>query len=321
MVLTRREIRSPTNAILTGLAVADFLVMIDYIPYSWLDYIIPNMNYTRRTLFSYSTAWFIMFHSIFAQICHTISIWLTVTLAVWRFIAVKFPHRNRIWCNMRNTLITIASAYIVCPFAAVSLYLATAIQASTEILDENGQIFKNGSSSSGNGYGNNISNNHIASTTTPWPAGFKNVTVYKVQFSDIAINNPGLVTFNLWMYSVLIKLIPCLALTVLSLRLIGALLEAKRRRKQLMNSNGMQTLINGKAVEGNANRRNTKSLEKEKQTDRTTRMLLAVLLLFLITEFPQGILGLLSVDLLLGRAFYLQCYLKLGKCTFVCHTS
>lgn len=241
-----------------------------------------------------------MFHSIFAQICHTISIWLTVTLAVWRYIAVAYPHRNRIWCNMRTTLITIASAYIVCPFAAIPLYLATAIQASIEILDDSGQIYKI-----------NNTNNRLTAVGT-LPTGYKNVTVYKVQFSDIAAKNPALVKFNLWMYSILIKLIPCIALTILSLRLIGALLEAKRRRKQLMNANGMQTLLNGKAVEGNSNRRNTKSLEKEKQTDRTTRMLLAVLLLFLITEFPQGILGLLSV--VLGEAFMLQCYVKLGKC-------
>lgn len=323
VVLTRREIRSPTNAILTGLAIADFLVMIDYIPYSWFDYILPNMNYTRKTLFSYSTAWFIMFHSIFAQICHTISIWLTVTLAVWRYIAVAYPHRNRIWCNMRTTLITITSAYIVCPFAAIPLYLAYGIQASNQILDSNGQIYKANISTSNNISGNiasvsSSSNNGVLqlASTSSLPAGYKNITVYKVQYSDIAINNPTLITFNLWMYSILIKLIPCFALTILSLRLIGALLEAKRRRKQLMNANGMQTLVNGKAVEGQPNRRNTKSLEKEKQTDRTTRMLLAVLLLFLITEFPQGILGLLSA--VLGPNFYSQCYLKLGKC--FCHS-
>lgn len=305
VVLTRREIRSPTNAILTGLAIADFLVMIDYIPYAWFDYILPHMNYSRKTLFSYSTAWFIMFHSIFAQICHTISIWLTVTLAVWRYIAVAFPQHNRIWCNMRTTLITIASAYIVCPFAAIPLYLASAIKASTEILDANGQIYKMNSSN----------NNYIMhGNQTTLPNGFKNVTVYKVQYSDIANRNPSLITFNLWMYSMLIKFIPCCALTILSLRLIGAMLEAKRRRKQLMNANGMQTLVNGKAIEGNLNRRNVKSLEKEKQTDRTTRMLLAVLLLFLITEFPQSILGLLSV--ILGPPFLMQCYLKLGKFCF-----
>lgn len=312
VVLTRREIRSPTNAILTGLAVADFLVMIDYIPYSWFDYIAPHMNHMRKTLFSYSTAWYIMFHSIFAQICHTISIWLTVMLAVWRYIAVAYPHRNRLWCNMRTTLITIASAYIVCPFAAVPLYLATAIQASTEILDANGQIYKipTPNSSNGDGGGNGISSIGGTNVSTTLPDGYRNVTVYKVQYSAIAVNNPQLVTFNLWMYSILIKLIPCFALTILSLRLIGALLEAKRRRKQLMNANGMQTLVNGKSIESQP-RRNNKSLEKEKQTDRTTRMLLAVLLLFLITEFPQGILGVMGV--MLGQTFMLQCYFKLGK--------
>lgn len=32
----------------------------------------------------------------------------------------------------------------------------------------------------------------------------------------------------------------------------------------------------------------------DRRTDRTTMLLVAVLLLFLLTEFPQGILGLLS---------------------------
>lgn len=292
-MLTRREIRSPTNTILTGLAVADFLVMIDYIPYAWFDYILPQMDYMQNTRYSYSSAWYVMFHSIFGQICHTISIWLTVTLAVWRYIAVAYPQRNRLWCNMRITIMTIASAYIVCPIFAIPLYLASEIQSSVEQHDSMGLPFK--------------SNN----TTTIIPDGYTNVTVYKVQFSEIALNNPMLMTFNLWTYSILIKLIPCVALTILSLRLIGALLEAKRRRKQLLNSNGMQTLVNGKAVDATAQRRHTKTMEKEKQTDRTTRMLLAVLLLFLITEFPQGILGLLSV--LLGRPFFMQCYIKLGK--------
>lgn len=293
VVLTRREIRSPTNTILTGLAVADFLVMIDYIPYAWFDYILPQMDHMQKTRFSYSSTWYVMFHSIFGQICHTISIWLTVTLAVWRYIAVAYPQRNRLWCNMRITIMTIASAYIVCPFFAIPLYLASEIQSSVEQLDANGLPFK--------------PNNTAAAIAD----GYTNRTVYKVHFSEIAKNHPMLLTFNLWTYSILIKLIPCVALTILSLRLIGALLEAKRRRKQLMNSNGMQTLVNGKAVDATAQRRHTKTMEKEKQTDRTTRMLLAVLLLFLITEFPQGILGLLSV--LLGPPFFLQCYIKLGK--------
>lgn len=55
-------------------------------------------------------------------------------------------------------------------------------------------------------------------------------------------------------------------------------------------------------------RRTNKS---DKQTDRTTRMLVVVLLLFLITEIPQGILGLLSAAL--GDCFFRNCYHKFGE--------
>ncbi|KAE8739437.1 Myosuppressin Receptor 2 part 2-RA [Frankliniella occidentalis] len=49
----------------------------------------------------------------------------------------------------------------------------------------------------------------------------------------------------------------------------------------------------------------------ERRTDRTTKMLLAILLLFLITEFPQGILGLLSG--ILGHSFFSSCYHLFGE--------
>lgn len=51
--------------------------------------------------------------------------------------------------------------------------------------------------------------------------------------------------------------------------------------------------------------------KSERRTDRTTKMLVAVLMLFLITEFPQGILGLLSV--VLGRCFFRTCYYLFGE--------
>lgn len=283
--------RSPTNTILTGLAIADLLVMIDYIPFAYYNNISICWRVSRDIIFAYSASWYILFHSIFAQICHTISIWLTVTLAVWRFIAVTFPQKNRLWCGMTTTLTAIASSYVVCPLVGIPLYLTHSIRPGIEVLDTNGQLIK-------------------SPTNYTSIDGHHNVTVYKVDISELAYKNPSLLNLNLWIYSVLIKLIPCIALTILSWRLIAALLEAKRRRKQLTaHSNGMKTLVNGKAV-GDV-RKHNKTMEKEKQTDRTTRMLLAVLLLFLITELPQGILGLLCV--ILGKRFMIECYLKLGK--------
>jgi hypothetical protein len=92
-------------------------------------------------------------------------------------------------------------------------------------------------------------------------------------------------------YSVVIKLLPCVVLTVVSWRLINSLVEARRRK----------ALLKGRGGRGG---------EEGHGGDRTTRMLLAVLLLFLMTEFPQGILGLLS--LLIGDSFFISCYMPLG---------
>ncbi|XP_017864433.1 PREDICTED: sex peptide receptor [Drosophila arizonae] len=349
IVLTRREMRSPTNAILTGLAVADLAVMLEYIPYTVHDYILKD-SLPREEKLSYGWACFIMFHSIFAQVLHTISIWLTVTLAVWRYIAVGYPQKNRLWCGMRTTIITITTAYVVCVLVvSPSLYLITAIAEWMEQLDADGNVIKSVPVSqylidyrnelqaaafptlnatplslmANDTQGLNVSvlsTTPMPTTAVPPPTVVRNVTVYRLSHSDLALHKPLLLNATFLIYSVVIKLIPCIALTILSVRLILALLEAKRRRKKLTSkpasttstavasSNGTKTVVNGKSAE--RPRKNSKTLEKEKQTDRTTRMLLAVLLLFLITEFPQGIMGLLNT--VLGNAFLLQCYLKLS---------
>lgn len=48
-VLTRREMLSPTNAVLTGLAVADLLVMTEYIPFACHMYL-PQVGHTLTVL-------------------------------------------------------------------------------------------------------------------------------------------------------------------------------------------------------------------------------------------------------------------------------
>jgi mannose/fructose/N-acetylgalactosamine-specific phosphotransferase system component IIC len=66
-VLTRREMTSPTNALLTGLAVADLLVMLEYIPFACHMYILQDTR-TDIERYSYSWATFVLFHSNFAQV-------------------------------------------------------------------------------------------------------------------------------------------------------------------------------------------------------------------------------------------------------------
>jgi len=76
-----------TNVILTGLAVADILVMVDYIPYTFYTYIQPGVSEDDRYSYKYSVLTLI--HAHFSVVCHTISTWLTILLAVWRFLSLR----------------------------------------------------------------------------------------------------------------------------------------------------------------------------------------------------------------------------------------
>ncbi|CAH0720918.1 unnamed protein product, partial [Brenthis ino] len=216
-VLSRREMISSTNSILTGLAFADLLVMLEYIPYALHMNIKIGPQVNKNT---YSWAVFVYFHSIFSQTFHTISIWLAVTLAVWRYVAIAFPQKNRTWCSKKNTTLAIVSA-----LQRIYLYRKT---------------------------------------------------------------GP----------------LPSIALSILSTCLISKLTTTERRR---------QKLLKRSTIGSNEAKKQTlaeeSSARRSSRTDRTTRMLLAVLGLFLSTEVPQGLLGLASA---LAPDFFKSCYSLFG---------
>lgn len=85
-VLTRKDMASaPINRILTALATADMLVMLEYIPYACYAYLVLPGELNMP----YKWAVFVLFHSHFTQVLHTISIGLTLVLAIWRYIAIR----------------------------------------------------------------------------------------------------------------------------------------------------------------------------------------------------------------------------------------
>ncbi|KAK5645400.1 hypothetical protein RI129_006700 [Pyrocoelia pectoralis] len=268
-VLSRREMRSPTNSILRGLAVADLLVMIEYIPFSCHVYFDPDARFTA-SYFSYGWALFMTFHALFGQVFHFISICLTVILAIWRFIIITKSHKNRGWCTPQRTTITIILTYFLCPLVCLPLYMSLDITEQATFVNGSGRI---------------IPKMQLVNYTDEK----YNATLYVLNYGKFK-------EISFWVYGVVIKLVPCILLTILSQRIISALVEAKQRRRNLLASN-IKPL-------------KTSRQNKEQQTDRTTRMLLAVLFLFLITEFPQAILGLLSVSI--GPEFEMQCYNPLG---------
>ncbi|ODM95268.1 Sex peptide receptor [Orchesella cincta] len=270
IVLTRREMINPTNIILTGLALADLLNMMEYVPYA------IYMTYFKHEK-TYGWAMFVLMHSNFSQVCHTISIWLNVTLAVWRYIIVAMPIKSKTVCTMQRAKYAIALGYIIVPIICIPNYLTYAVR-------------------------------EIPRKETTSGSGSRE-RKYIVNLSDRANNHPVLMTTNFWLYSVVMKLIPCAILTIVSLRLIHSLMQAKKRQN-LFFANRSRASEDLSSSSGSGRGSIKSSHDMGIGSDRTTKMLLAVLLLFLFTEFPQGLLGLLSGPL--GDLFFRSCYMPLA---------
>ena len=96
---------------------------------------------------------------------------------------------------------------------------------------------------------------------------------------------------NFWIQAILVRLGPCLVLTALSALLVKTMRHADARLKSWESGSSLQRL------------------KRQRATNRTTRMLLAVVILFLITEMPQGVVMLLGG---LDRQFTAGIYLNLG---------
>jgi hypothetical protein len=175
VVLTRPEMRSPTNAILTGLAIADFFVMIDYIPFAMYNADMLTKNDEEK----YSSTWamYILIHAFTSQILHTISIFLTLILAIWRYIATEFPQKNRIWCSMKTTIKAIISSYVMTPLISIPIYLAS------DRVPYNAWIYTNGTS---------IDKSINVSNALIIDHHLVNITLYKVGNSTLARNHPTL---------------------------------------------------------------------------------------------------------------------------------
>ncbi|XP_040569528.1 G-protein coupled receptor dmsr-1 [Lepeophtheirus salmonis] len=272
VVLTRKEMNgSPINLILTGIAIADMLVMIEYIPFTLHRNLLTGRS--KEAEYSWGFSLFVWSHSNFSLVIHAVSIWLTLSLAVWRFIMIRFHTLSPIYCTLQRCKVMLFLAYIIPVFLCIPNYIATTINKKTN----QGKI------------------------------------IYVLDWSEIATaHNKLLYRINIWLYTFLLKLIPCIVLTIITGWLIKALYKAEERSARLKNRVQLSANNNStKVTISNGSRRVAGSINSRKRsTDRTTRLLVVILILFLLTEFPQGILGMLSA--IYGDQFFKDCYLPLG---------
>ncbi|XP_065204459.1 FMRFamide peptide receptor frpr-18-like [Planococcus citri] len=234
LVFTRKTMNSPSNRILAHLAFADFLVLLSYIPNSLL------WNIDRRSDFclAESHGWtiFYWYNDIFTSTFQFISIFLTVQLAVWRYIAVAHPLKERSWCSMRITRNAMIAGYVVCcVLYAVPFHLSFDI----ETIDKNQNT--------------------------------------NARYKFTIGGHPIMYQIRCYIYGLVIKLLPSVALVGLTFKIVVVLLARKRHHKQLTAQSNM------------------KNLEMRQQTNKLTAILLTVVVLFFIGEFPRGMIWLLGM--------------------------
>lgn len=254
LVLTRKNMISTTNIILTGLALADLLTMVSYVPFALQFYIIHGSHPSpaRNT-----PCWihFFLFHINFSVTAHTVSIWLGVLLAVFRYVFVKLSRdRSKLCSNQKATYLT-CLVYVWAVFILIPNYL---------------------------------------SFTIARISGPQNETYYDLVGIDTQTAFGDAITrSNFWIHAIIIKLIPCALMSIFGFLLLGTMRHSHRRTKRLQRQSTLVRLARN----------------KRREHARTTRMLVAVIVLFLFTELPQGVLALLSGIL---PGFFDGVYMPLG---------
>ncbi|KAH3828414.1 hypothetical protein DPMN_130373 [Dreissena polymorpha] len=234
-VLTRKQMATPVNQILTWLAVSDILTMVSYIPFALHFYCqFPDRADQLQERNSHAWMSFLLFHINLTSTTHTISIWMCVTLAIIRYIHITSPtNTNGLRMKrIQQTRIVIIIVYISSAIVLIPNYLSNGL---LEIQQGNRTLY------------------HL---------------------TDLKVGRPGTdttVLINVWMYAMIAKLVPCLLMSIFGGLLVYNIHVKIRRRRKVLH------------ISGNSSMRLS-------EHSRTTKMLIAVITLFILTELPQGVL-------------------------------
>lgn len=202
IVLTRKKMVSPTNLLLTALAVSDGVTMTLYLPFVIHYYLVhgaehsPQKNSLRATIFLQLYAWF-------SVVSHTTSIWITVALAIFRYIKIKFTGAGINLCSMKRARIAVFIVYFVVPVVCLPNFFTTTIQRYTEAEEA-----------------------YFLSTN-------KTAEIWTLDFALESNSDRLIYGLNFWLQAVVAKLFPCVILSIVSVLIIRRMRETDYRSRSL----------------------------------------------------------------------------------------
>ncbi|XP_064650550.1 sex peptide receptor-like [Lineus longissimus] len=202
VILLKPNMRSPTNMILVFMAVSDTLTGLSPIP--WYLYAFTAGNYKDYVPFEWCSVQSLLNRAL-PTVFHTMSIWLTLALAIQRYIYVCHFLLAKKLCTMKNVVKGSGGIFIV----SVAVHILMFID----------QLFKP---------------IEVPSLINP------NVTVKACFMGTPEFLNPiAMPLYNTyyWFRVLFIHLIPCIMLVVINALLIRTMQKAKKRRTQLLKQN------------------------------------------------------------------------------------
>lgn len=252
MIMTRRRMRSSTNNYLAALAIFDMLYLI-------FTFILSLKQYPNITDPKYYYYWqFCPFAHMITDCCSNSSVWLTVTFTIERFIVVSHPIKGKVICTESRSRKVILLVFTFCfmfvipvPFEWNLVEKFDPITNTTRVGNELSSLGQN--------------------------------ELYK--------------TIYYWLTTSLFTFIPLLLLTVFNSFLIRSVHISRKERFQMTQGKGGMTTSSrangGESSELVSSATVPKSgvdLSSSKQENKITIMLIAVVILFFICQFPTAIM-------------------------------
>lgn len=102
VVLSRKHMVTPTNIVLLAMAISDLLTMM--FPAPWYFYMYTLGHHSRVLSPTYACYAFHVMIEVIPAFFHTASIWLTLLLAMQRYVYVCHPTHALTWCTGQSLI-------------------------------------------------------------------------------------------------------------------------------------------------------------------------------------------------------------------------
>nr|ATQ64327.1 B-type allatostatin receptor [Megabalanus volcano] len=203
VVMSRRHMRTPTNLVLMAMAVSDMLTLL--LPAPWLLYLYTFGNYRKPLDSIYACYMHVTMTDTLPSLFHTSSIWLTLALAVQRYVYVCHAAVARVWCTERRVVRAIGWIYALALLHQASRFF----DKSYDLLEVIHRGRVTASCSIGKSY---------------WVTHSINTGLYYVVYFGFRV--------------LFIHLLPCISLVVLNILLFRTLQETRAKRDRLLSGGG-----------------------------------------------------------------------------------